>query len=128
MHMIVVPQSEEGLRRAIGGGEARRRYSRRVYFLKDGGGIYGKDDSPPLYWMSGAFWQRHATWSSSPVRTGMVKDPGAYPCSSTAGSSAAAHISGRGNDLVKVKPLGRELEEVSSGWRIRGRNREDRTS
>jgi putative transposase len=38
----------------------------------------------------------------------MVKDPGAYPW-----SSAAAHISGRSNDLVEVKPL---LEMVGN-WR-----------
>ncbi len=34
------------------------------------------------------------------VRAGMVKDPGAYPW-----SSAGAHLSGRGNDRGKVKPL-----------------------
>src|SRR5208337_2974495 len=33
VHLIVVPQSEEGLRRAIG--EAHRRYTRRVNFRED---------------------------------------------------------------------------------------------
>ena len=44
----------------------------------------------------------------NPVRAGIVKDPGAYPW-----SSAAAHISGSGDELVKVKPL---LERVGN-WR-----------
>jgi len=45
--MIMVPQSEEGLRRAIG--EAHRRGIRvGAIFGKAGGGIYGKGDSPPV--------------------------------------------------------------------------------
>ena len=44
----------------------------------------------------------------NPVRAGRVKDPGAYPW-----SSAAAHISGTGNDLVKVKP---QIQRVGN-WR-----------
>jgi putative transposase len=44
----------------------------------------------------------------NPVRAGMVADPEAYPW-----SSAAAHIAGTGDALVKVKPL---LEMVGN-WR-----------
>src|SRR3972149_1437976 len=36
----------------------------------------------------------------NPVRAGLVEDPAAYPW-----SSAAAHLSGRDDDLVQVKPL-----------------------
>jgi len=57
--------------------------------------------------MSGTFWQRHGTWNS--IRYGLgVEDPAAYPW-----SSAAAHISGRDDDLVKVKPL----LEMFGKWR-----------
>ena len=73
--------------------------------MKDGGGIYGKGGSPPFHWMSGVFWRRHGTWLN-PVRAG---DPGAY-------LHGAAHISGGGDDLVKVKRrlerVGMKLEEV----------------
>lgn len=44
----------------------------------------------------------------NPVRAGLVKDPAAYPW-----SSAAAHLSGRDDTLVRVKPL---LEMVGN-WR-----------
>ncbi len=56
--------------------------------------------------MSGTFWQRPGMWNST--RSGLVKHPAAYPW-----SSAAAHISGRDDELVKVKPL---LELVGN-WR-----------
>src|SRR3972149_2765159 len=43
----------------------------------------------------------------NPVRAGLVEDPAAYPW-----SSAAAHLSGRDDDLVRVKPL---LETFGKG-------------
>ncbi len=44
MHLIVVPKTEDGLRRAIG--EADRRYTRRVNFREQWPGISGKGVLP----------------------------------------------------------------------------------
>ena len=117
VHMIVVPKSEEGLRRAIG--EAHRRYTRRINFRVGWRGHLwqGRFASYPLderYLLAATRYVE-----LNPVRAGMVKDPEAYPW-----SSAAAYISGRGNDLVKVKPL---LEMVGN-WRdflLRGVSKEE---
>ncbi len=106
VHMIVVPQSAEGLRRAIA--EAHRRYTRRVN-LREGwrGHLWqGRFASFPLDERYLLATTRYV--ELNPVRAGRVKDPGAYPW-----SSAAAHISGRGTDLVKVKP---QIQRVGN-WR-----------
>lgn len=98
VHMILVPQSAEGLRRAIG--EAHRRYTRRVN-VREGcrGHLWqGRFASVPLderYLLAAA---RYA--ELNPVRAGLVQDPAAYPW-----SSAAAHLAGRDDALVQVEPL-----------------------
>jgi putative transposase len=106
VHLIVVPKSEEGLRRAIG--EAHRRYTRRVNFREGWRGHLwqGRFASVPLD-------ERYVLAATryvelNPVRAGLVKDPAAYPW-----SSAAAHLAGRDDELVKVEPL---LEMVGN-WR-----------
>jgi putative transposase len=106
VHMIMVPASEEGLRRAIG--EAHQRYTRRVNFREGWRGHLwqGRFASAPLderYLLAAARYVE-----LNPVRAGLVKDPAAYPW-----SSAAAHTSGTDDALVKVKPL---LEMVGN-WR-----------
>jgi len=49
VHLIVVPQSAENLRGAIG--EAHRRYPRRINFRRAGEGTCGKAASPRSLWM-----------------------------------------------------------------------------
>jgi len=98
--------SSAAARRAIG--EAHRRYTRRVNFREGWRGHLwqGRFASFPLderYLLAATRYVE-----LNPVRAGMVKDPGAYPW-----SSAAAHISGRSNDLVKVKP---QIQRVGN-WR-----------
>ena len=98
IHLIAVPQSADGLRRAIG--EAHRRYTRRVNFREG--------------WV-GHLWQgRFASFvmdeeylvaaaryiERNPVRAGLVRWAGAYRW-----SSAAAHLKGKDDSLVQVKPL-----------------------
>ncbi|MFQ5848885.1 MAG: transposase [Candidatus Methylomirabilales bacterium] len=95
-----------GLRRAIG--EAHRRYTRRINFREGWRGHLwqGRFASVPLderYLLASARYVE-----LNPVRAGLVTDPAAYPW-----SSAAAHLAGRDDALVKVKPL---LELVGS-WR-----------
>jgi putative transposase len=97
-HLVAVPKSEEGLRRAIG--EAHRRYTRRVNFREG--------------WR-GHLWQgRFASFvldelhliaavryiELNPVRAGLVTAPSDCPW-----SSARAHLRGRDDVLVRVAPL-----------------------
>jgi putative transposase len=98
VHLIALPKSEGDLRRAVG--EAHRRYTRHVNFRE--------------HWR-GHLWQgRFASYvlddhyllaagryvEMNPVRAGLVRRPGRY-----AWSSAAAHLKGRDDVLVRVAPL-----------------------
>ena len=98
VHLVVVPESEDGLRRGIG--EAHRRYTRRVNFRKR--------------WR-GHLWQgRFASYvldehyllaavryvEMNPVKARLVRRPRQYRW-----SSAAAHLKGRDDALVRVAPL-----------------------
>jgi putative transposase len=98
VHLIAVPASEDGLRRAIG--EAHRQYTRRVNFRKKRRGHLwqGRFASFVLddYYLFAA--TRYVEWN--PVRAGLVTRPQDYPW-----SSAAAHIAGADDRLVKVAPL-----------------------
>jgi len=107
VHLIAVPESEDGLRRAIG--EAHRRYTLLIN-RREG-------------W-TGHLWQGRFTSfvmderyllactryiEMNPVRAGLVKDPTDW-----AWSSAKAHATGRNDKLVKATPL---VEMVGSNWR-----------
>jgi putative transposase len=98
VHLIAVPKSEEGLRRAIG--EAHRRYTRRVNFRKKWRGHLWQGrfasfvmDEPHLLACA-----RYV--EMNPVRAGLCRRPEAYPW-----SSAAAHVSGKDDVLVQAGPL-----------------------
>jgi putative transposase len=98
VHLIAVPDSEGGLRAAIG--EAHRRYTKLI--------------NSRLEW-TGYLWQgRFASCvmdqahllaaaryiELNPVRSGLVKTPEAYPW-----SSAKAHLTGQKDGLVKATTL-----------------------
>jgi putative transposase len=106
VHLIVVPDSEDGLRRAIG--EAHRRYTRHINFRKK--------------WR-GHLWQgRFASYimdeyhlltavryvELNPVRARLVKRPEQW-----AWSSASAHIAGKNDGLVNVAPM---IDLVHENW------------
>jgi len=98
VHLIAVPNSEDGLRRAIG--EAHRRYTRHVNFRQEWRGHLwqGRFASFPME-------QNHVLAAAryvelNPVRAGLVEKPEEYPWSST-----RAHLSGHDDSLVKVLPL-----------------------
>ncbi len=98
VHMVAVPESENGLRRAIG--EAHRRYTRQVNFREGWRGHLwqGRFSSFPLderYLLAAVRYIE-----LNPVRARLVKDPWAYPW-----SSAQAHLTGRDDTLVTVTPL-----------------------
>ncbi len=98
VHLIAIPGSEDGLRRAIG--EAHRRYSRRINFREEWRGHLwqGRFASYPMDQMYLLAAARYI--ELNPVRAGLVKSPGVYPW-----SSAAAHLTGRDDKLAKAGPL-----------------------
>ena len=98
VHLIAVPETEEGLARAIG--EAHRRYTRRINFRNGWRGHLWQERfaSFPLderYLLAAA---RYA--EMNPVAAGMVTHPDEYRW-----SSASAHLAGHDDELVTVKPL-----------------------
>jgi putative transposase len=106
VHLIAVPGSERGLARAIG--EAHRRYTMRVNQREDWRGYLwqGRFSSCPLdeqYLLAAVRYVE-----TNPVRAGLAKRPWQYPW-----SSAAAHVRGKDDLLVKVKPKLRRVES----WR-----------
>ena len=105
VHVIAVPKSEESLRKAIG--EAHRRYTRYINFLKEWRGYLwqGRFSSYP---MDNAYLLAAARYIAfNPVRAGLAEKPWDYRW-----SSAAAHLAGKDDELVKVFPL----LEIAGGW------------
>lgn len=98
VHLIAVPESAEGLARAIG--EAHRRYTRHINFRHGWRGHLWQDRfaSFPMdetYLLAAARYVE-----MNPVKAGMVRLPEEYPW-----SSARAHLAGTDDRLVKVGPL-----------------------
>jgi len=107
IHLIAVPATKDGLKLAVG--EAHRRYTRRINFREG--------------WR-GHLWQgRFASFimdekyllactryvELNPVRAGLVKKPEDW-----CWSSAAPHMKGKDDILVKTKPL---LKIVKKPWK-----------
>jgi putative transposase len=98
VHLIAVPDSADGLRRAVG--EAHRRYTRRVNFREGWRGHLwqGRFASCPLdepHLLTAARYIEQ-----NPVRAGLAARPWDYPW-----SSARAHVAGRDDGLVTAAPL-----------------------
>ena len=98
VHLIVVPSSEDGLRRGLG--EAHRRYTRHVN-VREGwrGHLWqGRFASFP---MDERYLMRAARYVElNPVRAKLCRAPWRW-----AWSSAAAHVAGKDDGLVRVRPL-----------------------
>lgn len=98
VHMVAVPESEEGLRTAIG--EAHRRYTRHVNFREGWRGHLwqGRFASFPMdesYLLTAVRYIE-----LNPIRANIVKEAWEYSW-----SSAQAHIAGVNDELVNVTPL-----------------------
>lgn len=98
VHLIAVPETKESLARAIG--EAHRRYTWLVNAEKDWRGYLwqGRFASFPMDEAHLYLAVRYI--ELNPVRAGLVEQAWQYPW-----SSAAAHIAGRDDALIKVAPL-----------------------
>ena len=107
VHMVAVPQTADGLRRAIG--EAHRRYTRYINFREDWRGHLwqGRFASFPMdnrYLMAAARYIE-----LNPVRAKLCRKPWCWPW-----SSAAAHMKGEDDILVKARPLLKRVDDWES--------------
>jgi putative transposase len=107
VHLIAVPESPDGLRRAIG--ETHKRYSNRINSREGWRGHLwqGRFSSYPLdeaYLLTACRYIE-----MNPVHARLVKSPEEYPW-----SSASAHLNGYDDSLVRVKPL----LEIVGEWRM----------
>ena len=102
VHLIVVPQSEEALSHAIG--EAHRRYTRRVNFREGWRGHLwqGRFSSFVMDEIHLRMAMRYV--ELNPVKAGLVERPGDWPW-----SSAAAHLTGQDDALVRIEPMYSEI-------------------
>jgi len=104
VHLVAVPESEDGLRRAIG--EAHRRYTRHINFREQWRGHLWQGRFASFLMDEQYLFTATRYIELNPVRAGLVSIPEEYPW-----SSATAHIKGRNDDLVKVKPLLRMVDD-----------------
>lgn len=107
VHLIAVPESDDGLRRGIG--EAHRRYSRMINFRENWRGHLwqGRFASFPMdetYLLAAARYVE-----MNPVHAHLAPDAASWPW-----SSARAHLAGTDDELVKVAPL----LEMAGDWRV----------
>lgn len=107
IHLIAVPESEDGLRRGIG--EAHRRYSRMINFRENWRGHLwqGRFASFPMeesYLLAAARYVE-----MNPVRARLAPDAASWPW-----SSDRAHLAGIDNELVKVAPL----LSMAGNWKL----------
>ncbi len=106
VHLIAVPKSADGLRRALG--EVHRRYTRMVNFREGWRGHLWQGRFASYVLDKSHLLTAARYIELNPVRAGLVKAPTRYRW-----SSAAAHARGRDDGLVTVDPL---LELVPN-WR-----------
>jgi putative transposase len=106
VHLIVVPGSEDALRRALG--EAHRRYTRRINFREGWRGHLWQGRFASFA-MDERYLLKAARYVElNPVRAKLCRVPWRWPW-----CSAAAHVAGRDDGVVRVAPL---LERVPD-WR-----------
>ena len=106
VHLVAVPESEGGLRWAIG--EAYRRYTRHINFREQWKGHLWQGRFASFLMDEKYLFTATRYIELNPVRAGLVSIPEEYPW-----SSAKAHMKGRNDDLVKVQPLLRMVDD----WR-----------
>lgn len=106
IHLIVVPETEDGLKSAIG--EAHRRYTRRINFQKGWRGHLWQGRFASFIMEEKYLLACTKYVELNPVRAGLVKKPQDWPW-----SSAAPHMEGKDDILVNVVPL---LKMVNTPW------------
>ncbi len=98
VHLIAVPESAEGLARAIG--EAHRRYTRMINFRENWRGHLWQERFASFPMDENHLLAAVRYVEMNPVAAGIVARPEEYPW-----SSARAHLTGQEDKLVTVEPL-----------------------
>ncbi|MCK5099936.1 MAG: transposase [Desulfobacteraceae bacterium] len=106
IHLIVVPETKEGLNFAIG--EAHRRYTRRINFREGWRGHLWQGRFSSFIMEENYLLACTRYIELNPVRAGLVKKPEDWKW-----SSAGPHMEGKDDILVRTKPL---LELVNRSW------------
>ncbi len=110
VHLIAVPESEEGLRKAIG--EAHRRYTRHVNFRENWRGHLWQGRFAS-YVMDNKYLVNAVRYiAMNPVKAGLSERPEQYQW-----SSARAYLHGRRDPLVKVSGLNRIVGDWKAFFR-----------
>lgn len=98
VHLIAVPETEQGLARAIG--EAHRRYTRRINFRQQWRGHLWQERFASFPMDESHLLAAARYVEMNPVASNLVQDPADYSW-----SSARAHLSGQDDGLTRTEPL-----------------------
>jgi putative transposase len=98
IHLVATPQDERGLTGAVG--EAHRRYTRAINFREGWRGYLWQGRFASVVLDGPHLLAAVRYVEQNPVRAKMCAQAWEYPW-----SSAAAHLAGRDDDLVKTAPL-----------------------
>jgi len=106
VHLILVPETKDGLNLAVG--ETHRRYTRRINFREGWRGHLWQGRFSSFIMDERYLLACVRYVELNPVRAGLVKKPYDWPW-----SSARPHINGNDDILIKTKPL---LNIVNKTW------------
>jgi len=98
IHLIMVPEEDNGLRVALG--EAHRRYTRHINFREGWRGHLWQERFHSFVMDESYLLSAVRYVERNPVVAGLCRHPADWPW-----SSAAAHLGGVDDDLVTVKPM-----------------------
>jgi len=98
VHLVMVPSEEDGLRAALG--EAHRRYTRHVNFRKGWRGHLWQERFHSFVMDETYLLATVRYVERNPVVARLCQHPHEWPW-----SSAAAHVAGKDDELVRVKPM-----------------------
>ena len=109
VHLIVVPQSADGLRLSIG--EAHRRYTRRINIREGWRGHLWQERFSSFVMDESHLLSAVRYVELNPVRARLVRKPWRWRW-----SSAAAHVARKDDTLVKVAPMLELVEPFVDDW------------
>lgn len=98
VHLVMVPRDEDGLRAVLG--EAHRRYTRHVNFRKGWRGHLWQERFHSFVMDESYLLATVRYVERNPVVANLCQYPDEWPW-----SSAAAHVAGMDDELVRVKPM-----------------------
>jgi putative transposase len=98
VHLIAVPETEDGLARAIG--EAHRRYTRRINFRQKWRGHLWQERFASFPMDESHLLAAARYVEMNPVSANIVANPADYPW-----NSSRAHLTAQDDSLTKVEPL-----------------------